>query len=87
MLQHACQARHLQFVTIKGVWPFTHAPVVQVAAVSGLVRHQPLQSGQQLMKVAVLASAFLLSVVLGNVSLRFIPVSFSQVQLLPPALI
>ena len=57
-----------------------HAPAVQVADVSGRVRHQPLQSGQQLVKVAVLASAFLLSVVLGNVSLRFIPVSFSQVE-------
>lgn len=47
---------------------------------SGVVKHQPLQSKQQLMKVSVLASAFLLSVVLGNVALRYIPVSFSQVS-------
>ena len=31
------------------------------------------------MKIAVLSVAFLLSVVLGNVALKFIPVSFSQV--------
>ncbi len=64
-----------------------HQPAVQLAAVAGWVRHQPLQSGQQLGKVAVLASAFLLSVVLGNVSLRFIPVSFSQVSYCPNAIV
>ncbi len=35
------------------------------------------------MKVSVLASAFLLAVVLGNVSLRYIPVSFAQVSTSP----
>ena len=54
--------------------------VLQATDAMGLVRHQALQSRQQLAKVSVLASAFLLSVVLGNVALRYIPVSFSQVS-------
>ena len=57
--------------------------VPQVAEVSGYVKRQRVQSRQQLLKVSVLASAFLLAVVLGNVSLRYIPVSFAQVTLLP----
>ena len=56
---------------------------MQVTDAMGLVRHQPLQSRQQLAKVSVLASAFLLSVALGNVALRYIPVSFSQVNPCP----
>ena len=47
-----------------------------------LVPRQYIQSRMQLLKVIVLASVFCLSVVLGNVSLRFIPVSFNQV--IPP---
>lgn len=43
------------------------------------VPKQSIQSGQQLLKIAVLATVFALSVVLGNISLKFIPVSFSQV--------
>lgn len=43
-----------------------------------------MRSRQQLLKVSVLASAFLLAVVLGNVSLRYIPVSFAQVTRLCP---
>ena len=54
--------------------------VLQVASASGWVRHQPVRSKEQLIKVSVLASAFLLAVVLGNVSLRYIPVSFAQVN-------
>lgn len=54
---------------------------MQVASASGCVRHQSVRSRQQLVKVSVLASAFLLAVVLGNVSLRYIPVSFAQVSL------
>ncbi|KAK9907658.1 hypothetical protein WJX75_007760 [Coccomyxa subellipsoidea] len=50
----------------------------QAANASGLVRVQPLQSRQQFYKVSTLATTFLLSVVLGNVALRYIPVSFSQ---------
>ena len=38
-----------------------------------------IQSSKQLMKISVLAVVFSMSVVLGNISLRFIPVSFSQV--------
>lgn len=53
---------------------------VQAADAAGLVRHQPIQSRAQLCKVSALASTFLLSVVLGNVALRFIPVSFAQVH-------
>ena len=44
----------------------------------GLVANQPIKSRQQLYKIVVLAAVFCLSVVLGNVALRFIPVSFSQ---------
>lgn len=40
-----------------------------------------VQSSQQLLKIAVLATVFALSVVLGNISLKYIPVSFSQVFL------
>ena len=43
------------------------------------VPKKSVQSSKQLMKVALLAAVFAMSVVLGNVSLRFIPVSFSQV--------
>ncbi len=39
-----------------------------------------MRSKEQLIKVSVLAAAFLLAVVLGNVSLRYIPVSFAQVS-------
>ena len=45
-------------------------------------RHVPrknIQSRRQLMKISVLAIVFAMTVVLGNISLRFIPVSFSQV--------
>ncbi len=59
---------------------YTRVCVLQATDAMGLVRHQALQSRQQLAKVSVLASAFLLSVVLGNVALRYIPVSFSQVS-------
>ncbi len=54
--------------------------VIQAANASGFVRVQPLQSRVQFYKVSTLATTFLLSVVLGNVALRYIPVSFSQVQ-------
>jgi hypothetical protein len=54
--------------------------IAQIADTAGWVKHQPLQSWKQLWKVATLSTAFLLSVVLGNVSLRFIAVSFSQVS-------
>jgi len=43
------------------------------------VPKKSIQSSKQLMKVSLLAAVFAMSVVLGNVSLRFIPVSFSQV--------
>ena len=49
-----------------------------------IVPRQYIQSRWQLLKITILASAFCTSVVLGNVSLRFIPVSFNQVPL-PPA--
>lgn len=44
----------------------------------GIVAPQPLRSNEQFRKVAALATVFCLSVVLGNVGLRFIPLSFSQ---------
>ena len=43
------------------------------------VPKKSIQSSQQLIKISVLAVVFSMSVVLGNISLRFIPVSFSQV--------
>ena len=43
------------------------------------VPKKSIQSSKQLIKVSMLAAVFAMSVVLGNVSLRFIPVSFSQV--------
>jgi drug/metabolite transporter (DMT)-like permease len=45
---------------------------------SGLVPRQNLKSRRHLAKVAVLAVVFVASVVGGNISLRFIPVSFNQ---------
>lgn len=45
------------------------------------VPRQSIQSSKQLIKISVLAVVFAMSVVLGNISLRFIPVSFSQVLL------
>ena len=45
------------------------------------VPRKSIQSSKQLMKISVLAVVFAMSVVLGNISLRFIPVSFSQVLL------
>ena len=45
------------------------------------VPKKSIQSSKQLMKISVLAVVFSMSVVLGNISLKFIPVSFSQVQL------
>ena len=53
----------------------------QVACCAGLVRGVPVQSYQHLVRFAVLAGAFLLSVVLNNVALRFIPVSFVEVRI------
>tara|TARA_B110000459_G_C16561651_1_gene471872 strand:- start:199 stop:1173 length:975 start_codon:yes stop_codon:yes gene_type:complete len=44
----------------------------------GLVPRQNLKSRRHLAKIAVLAVVFVASVVGGNVSLRFIPVSFNQ---------
>lgn len=39
---------------------------------------RPLRSRRQLWKVCLLAAIFCVTIVLGNTSLRFIPVSFSQ---------
>lgn len=51
------------------------------AAAVRVVPPQPVKSPEQFRKIAALAVVFCLSVVLGNVALRFIPVSFSQVGL------
>jgi drug/metabolite transporter (DMT)-like permease len=49
-----------------------------ILAASGFVAVQPLKSRAQFYKIASLALIFCFTVVLGNVSLRFIPVSFNQ---------
>lgn len=56
----------------------------QAADALGAVPHQGLQSRAQVWRVCALATTFLLSVVLGNVALRWIPVSFAQVGRRPP---
>ena len=43
-----------------------------------LVPYQPLSSRTQMLKISGLSLIFCLSVVAGNVSLRFLPVSFNQ---------
>ena len=43
------------------------------------IASQRISSSRQLIKISVLAIVFAMAVVLGNVALRFIPVSFSQV--------
>jgi hypothetical protein len=50
------------------------------AAVRGLrlVPYEPLRSARHTRRVALLSAVFCASVVAGNVSLRFIPVSFNQ---------
>ena len=53
--------------------------LLQAGHITGLMRPLPVQSHRHLLKVGVLAGAFLLSVVLNNVALRFIPVSFVEV--------
>jgi drug/metabolite transporter (DMT)-like permease len=47
-------------------------------AASRCVTLQPVKSRQQFWKISLLAIIFCLTVVLGNVSLKFIPVSFNQ---------
>lgn len=47
-------------------------------AASRLVTLQPVTSRRQFYKISLLALVFCLTVVLGNVSLRYIPVSFNQ---------
>ena len=48
------------------------------AAGTWCIPRQQVQSQQQLAKIATLALLFISSVVMGNVSLRYIPVSFNQ---------
>ena len=50
-----------------------------IASALHLVPQQRVHSRWQLVKIAVLASVFCLTVVMGNISLRYIPVSFNQV--------
>jgi drug/metabolite transporter (DMT)-like permease len=44
----------------------------------GLVPRQSVKSRRQLVKISVLALVFCFTVVGGNISLRFLPVSFNQ---------
>ena len=54
--------------------------MLQAGNYGGLIRPAPVQSRRHLIKITVLAAAFLFSVVLNNVALRFIPVSFVEVR-------
>ena len=47
-------------------------------AASRMVPLQPVKSRRQFVKISLLALIFCFTVVLGNISLRFIPVSFNQ---------
>ncbi len=47
---------------------------------AGAVPYTAIKSREQLAKVSVLALVFCLSIVLANLSLRFIPVSFNQAR-------
>ena len=47
--------------------------------ITNVVAKKSIQSKKQLMKISILAVVFAVSVVMGNISLRSIPVSFSQV--------
>lgn len=58
------------------------AALAYLVSVVGMVPKQEINSMKQFWKVAILACTFCLSVVLGNVSLRYIPVSFNQVSFL-----
>lgn len=49
-----------------------------MVSLSGFMPLKPLRSFQQCLKVAVLALIFCLTIVLGNASLQYIPVSFTQ---------
>lgn len=49
-----------------------------VVLISGKVQQQRIQSRQQLIKVATVAIVFCASLVLANMSLQYIPVSFNQ---------
>ncbi len=48
------------------------------AALGGAFPRQPVKSRSQAYKVSVLATVFCFTVALGNISLRYIPVSFNQ---------
>ena len=50
---------------------------------AGAVPYTAIKSRDQMVKVSVLALVFCLSIVLANLSLRFIPVSFNQARALP----
>lgn len=47
-------------------------------SVGDLTKIKPLQSSKQAIKVLLLASIFCASIVLGNLSLQHIPISFNQ---------
>jgi hypothetical protein len=49
-----------------------------VVSLMGMVPRQSVKSRRQLLKISVLALVFGFTVVGGNISLRFLPVSFNQ---------
>ena len=52
-----------------------------VVRLTGLVPRQHIRNRRHMFKVSVLSLVFVVSVVGGNISLRFIPVSFNQVSI------
>jgi drug/metabolite transporter (DMT)-like permease len=49
-----------------------------MAVLAGIVKWQAIQSRRQLIKVALVGLVFCWSLVLGNTSLQYIPISFNQ---------
>lgn len=56
----------------------TCAACANITVASGVMKRQDVKSASHMRRIALLSVVFIGSVVLGNVSLRFLPVSFNQ---------
>ena len=73
---YSCCCRYPAFLTLCHM--LACSVMSYALAISNTVVLQPVKSRQQFYKISTLALIFCIAVVLGNVSLRFIPVSFNQ---------